>query len=177
MHSPSHGACPCPCLSQEEEIQRAEQERQQKMDEEAAKWMGMISLEQEGEEVAEAEQAEQGLLESFVSYIMERKMVPLEEVAVEFKLRTTDVIDRIQSLEAMGRLSGVMDERGKYIYISEEEMNAVAGFIRTQGRVAIAELAVKSSKLIDLDAKTAAAATSVPMLDFDAVLGPEAAVA
>jgi len=28
-------------------------------------------------------------------------------------MRTTDVIDRISSLEAMGRLTGVMDERGK----------------------------------------------------------------
>ena len=42
-----------------------------------------------------------------------RKTVPLEQIAVEFKLRTTDVIDRIHGLEAMGRLTGVMDERGK----------------------------------------------------------------
>jgi hypothetical protein len=28
-------------------------------------------------------------------------------------MRTTDVIDRINGLEAMGRLTGVMDERGK----------------------------------------------------------------
>ena len=40
-------------------------------------------------------------------------MVPLDQIAVEFKLRTTEVIDRINGLEAMGRLTGVMDERGK----------------------------------------------------------------
>lgn len=66
---PAPPCCPCPCpltphhrcpsSPQEEERQRAEEERQRKMDEEASKWMGMISLEQEGEEVAEAEQAEQ----------------------------------------------------------------------------------------------------------------------
>lgn len=36
-----------------------------------------------------------------------------QQIATEFKLRTTDVIDRIHGLEAMGRLTGVMDERGK----------------------------------------------------------------
>jgi hypothetical protein len=37
--------------------------------------MGQISLEQAGEEQAEAEQAGQGILESFVAYIVQRKMV------------------------------------------------------------------------------------------------------
>lgn len=41
------------------------------------------------------------------------KMVPLEQLAVEFGMRTTDVIDRIAQLESMGRLTGIMDERGK----------------------------------------------------------------
>ena len=31
--------------------------------------------------------------------------------------------------------------RGKFIYISEEEMGAVAGYIKKKGRVSIAELA------------------------------------
>lgn len=63
----------------------------------------------------EAEDAEenQGLLGQFIDYIKSRKTVPLEQLATEFKLRTTDVIDRINGLEAMGRLTGVMDERGK----------------------------------------------------------------
>jgi hypothetical protein len=63
----------------------------------------------------EAEDAEEntGLLGQFVEYIKSRKTVPLEQLATEFKLRTTDVIDRINGLEAMGRITGVMDERGK----------------------------------------------------------------
>jgi hypothetical protein len=63
----------------------------------------------------EAEDAEEstGLLGQFVEYIKTRKTVPLEQLATEFKLRTTDVIDRINGLEAMGRITGVMDERGK----------------------------------------------------------------
>jgi hypothetical protein len=31
-----------------------------------------------------------------------------------------DALGRLQSLEAMGRLNGIMDDRGKFIYLSEE---------------------------------------------------------
>lgn len=55
----------------------------------------------------------EGLLSQFIEYIKARKTVPLEQLATEFKLRTTDVIDRVHGLEAMGHLTGVMDERGK----------------------------------------------------------------
>lgn len=52
-----------------------------------------------------------------------------------------------------GRLSGVMDDRGKYIYISQEEMKAVADYIKRQGRVSISHLASKSNQFIDLEPK------------------------
>lgn len=54
---------------------------------------------------------------------------------------------------ALGRLSGVMDDRGKYIYISEEEMKAVADYIKREGRVSISHLASKSNQFIDLEPK------------------------
>ena len=54
-------------------------------------------------------------------------MVPLEELAAAFRLRTVDAIARVQSLEAAGRLTGVMDERGKFIYVSREEMHRARG--------------------------------------------------
>lgn len=55
-----------------------------------------------------------------------------------------------------GRLSGVMDDRGKYIYISLEEMKAVADYIRREGRVSISHLASKSNQFIDLEPKAQA---------------------
>ena len=54
---------------------------------------------------------------------------------------------------ASGRLSGIMDDRGKYIYISQEEMKAVADYIKRQGRVSISHLASKSNQFIDLEPK------------------------
>ena len=41
----------------------------------------------------------------------------------------------------------------QFIYISREEMAAVADFIRQRGRVAIAELAAKSDAFIDLEGR------------------------
>lgn len=43
-----------------------------------------------------------------------------------------------------------MDDRGKFIYISPEELEAVAKFIKQRGRVSIVELAESSNQLINL---------------------------
>lgn len=59
------------------------------------------------EEEAAAE--DQGLLGRFIDYIQMRKMVPIEEAATEFGLRSSEVVDRIQGLESMGRLTGVTE--------------------------------------------------------------------
>ena len=45
---------------------------------------------------------------------------------------------------------GVIDDRGKFIYISREELEAVAKYIKQQGRVSITDLAASSNKLIKL---------------------------
>lgn len=49
-----------------------------------------------------------------------------------------------------------MDDRGKFIYISQEEMRAVADFIKRTGRVSIAHLAQKSNEFVDLQPKATA---------------------
>ena len=43
----------------------------------------------------------------------------------------------------------------QYIYISREEMEAVAEYIKRRGRIAIGELAAKSNIFVDLEAKAA----------------------
>lgn len=57
------------------------------------------------------------------------------------------------TLSVIGRLSGVMDDRGKYIDISLEEMKAVADYIKREGWVSISHLASKSNQFIDLKPK------------------------
>lgn len=61
-----------------------------------------------------------------------------------------DAISRVQSLQESGDITGVVDDRGKFIHISMEELEAVAKFIKQRGRVAIAELVSSSNTLINL---------------------------
>lgn len=72
----------------------------------------------------------------------------MEEVAAQFNLKTQVVIERIQALQASGELTGVIDDRGKFIYITLEELKSVAKFIRQRGRVSLTELAQSSNNLI-----------------------------
>ena len=62
----------------------------------------------------------------------------------------------------------------QYIYISMEEMAAVANYIRQKGRVAIGELAAKSNMFIDLEVKDVAA-QSMEGSDLEADIFGEAA--
>jgi hypothetical protein len=100
----------------------------------------------------------QGLLAEFVTYIETHKVVLLEDLAARFGLRAAEAVSRVRALEAMGRISGVMDDRGKFIAISAAEMATVADFITSRGRVSIAELAARSNDLIKLQATAEEAA-------------------
>jgi len=48
-------------------------------------------------------------------------------------------------------LTGVIDDRGKFIYITMDELHAVAKHMRQHGRVSIVELAESSNRLINLN--------------------------
>lgn len=141
----------------QEEAQRAEmlrvaQEREAKEQEEAEKWMHMFTMQEAGEEAISKEDGEE-LLNNMVEYIKTKKMVPLEDMAAQFGIRTADVIEKVKQLEGDKRITGIMDDRGKYIYISDEEMKSVAAFIKQRGRIGISELAKESAGLIDLQQK------------------------
>jgi DDRGK domain-containing protein 1 len=92
-----------------------------------------------------------------VSYVKDNKIVVLEEIASEFDMRTEDAIQRMTVLEENGAISGVFDDRGKFIFVSPDEMTAVAAFITRRGRVSIAELAREATKLLNLEAAAASA--------------------
>ncbi|MCO5565073.1 hypothetical protein L7F22_018744 [Adiantum nelumboides] len=143
-----------------EELRKEEEARLQRIKEEEAAnaefemWKDGFTVDNEGTMEEEMKQETGGLLHDFIEYIKSHKCVQLEDLAAEFHIRTQDAISRIVSLEEVGRLSGVMDDRGKFIYISMEEMKSVAEYIKSRGRVSIAHLAGKSNEFIDLEPKT-----------------------
>lgn len=127
----------------------AKEERERREHEEYLKMKAAFSIEEEGFEEGDADEKE-SLLADFIQYIKDNKVVLLEDLATAFKLKTQQAIERIQELQANGTITGVIDDRGKFIYVSEAELAAVAKFIKQRGRVSIADLAESSNKLINL---------------------------
>eukprot|EP00091_Calanus_sinicus_P022130 TRINITY_DN6887_c0_g1_i1.p1 TRINITY_DN6887_c0_g1~~TRINITY_DN6887_c0_g1_i1.p1 ORF type:complete len:153 (-),score=78.17 TRINITY_DN6887_c0_g1_i1:72-530(-) len=133
----------------EEEEKRIREEKEKREQEEYEKLKAAFSVEDEGCDAGEEGDEENKLLK-FINYIKETKVVLLEDLAAQFHLKTQEAIDRVTQLQADGLLTGVIDDRGKFIYVSQEELEAVAKFIRQQGRVSITDLAMSSNQLITL---------------------------
>jgi len=130
------------------EEKRKQEEKERKEYEEYLKLKEAFTIDDEG--CDENDDSDENKLLIFINHIKEKKVVLLEDLAVHFKIKTQDVIDRISSLQESGDLTGVVDDRGKFIYVSKEELENVAKFMRQQGRVSITDLAANSNKLITL---------------------------
>ncbi|XP_013396211.1 DDRGK domain-containing protein 1 isoform X1 [Lingula anatina] len=136
---------------QEEEEKKRKEEEAQREHEEYLKMKEQFSVDEEGLEEMNFETNEESLLQSFVNYIKDMKVVMLEDLAAHFKIKTQDAVDRVKEMVESGQLTGVMDDRGKFIYITMDEIHSVAKFIKQRGRVSITELAECSNRLINLN--------------------------
>ncbi|KAH0953870.1 hypothetical protein HN011_000562 [Eciton burchellii] len=144
----------------EEAEKKAIEEKEKREYEEYLKMKEAFSIEEEGFD-QENKENEGDLLQEFLKHIKQNKVLILEDLAAHFGLKTANVVERIQELQANGNLTGVIDDRGKFIYISEDELQAVAKFVRQRGRVSITELAENSNSLINLiPAKTCSVSDS-----------------
>ena len=133
----------------EEQLKREAEEKERQEHEAYLKLKASFIVEEQGFDAEEI--VEDDLLQRFVEHVQKQKIVLLEELAATFQLKTQDAIDRLQKLVAEGTLTGVIDDRGKFIYISKSEMEAVAKFIRQRGRVSLTDLAENSNQLIHFD--------------------------
>ena len=57
-----------------------------------------------------------------------------------FKMKTQEIVELLQELDSTGSLSGVIDDRGKYLYLEETELEQITRFIDRRGRVTLDEL-------------------------------------
>uniref|UniRef100_A0A8C1UAZ6 DDRGK domain-containing protein 1 n=1 Tax=Cyprinus carpio TaxID=7962 RepID=A0A8C1UAZ6_CYPCA len=138
----------CSSLPQEEVLQHAKEEQERKEEQEYQRLRECFVIEDQGE-AEELSEQELRLL-YFLYESLKSKVVLLEDLVSRFAMRTQDAISRLQDLIADGSLTGVIDVRGKFIFITPEELNAVAHFIKQRGRVSISELVQASSTLINL---------------------------
>ncbi|KAK2585868.1 hypothetical protein KPH14_010461 [Odynerus spinipes] len=136
---------------QEEELRKEEEDRklkelkEQQEYEEYLKMKQMFSVEEEG-----FEEDENVLIKDIKEYIKVKKVVYLDDVAAHFSQKTAFIVDKILEWQKTAELTGVIDDQGKFIYITEEELDAVAKFIQRRGRVSISELSEHSSTLINV---------------------------
>lgn len=88
-----------------------------------------------------------------MEYIQTHKVVFFEDLAGHFQLTTKEALDKISELESEHLLNGVVDDRGKYICITEQEMDACKRFVNEKGRISRAELVMEWSRIISLEPK------------------------
>lgn len=134
----------------EEAEKLAREEQLKREEEEYLALKATFELQEEGFEEDVEESESQNKLQSFIQYIKDQKVVLLEDLAGHFRMKTQDVINRLQDLLSQEVLIGVIDDRGKFIYITKEELDSVAKFVRQRGRVTVSELVESSNRLINL---------------------------
>uniref|UniRef100_A0A1I7TBB6 DDRGK domain-containing protein 1 n=1 Tax=Caenorhabditis tropicalis TaxID=1561998 RepID=A0A1I7TBB6_9PELO len=140
--------------AEEERLKKEREEKERKEHEEYLAMKASFAVEEEGTDAIEGEEAE-NLIRDFIEYVKTNKVVNIDELSAHFGLKSEEAVNRLQHFIEEGLLQGVMDDRGKFIYISEEEFAAVAKFINQRGRVSIQEVAEQSNRLIRLETPTA----------------------
>ncbi|CAP35638.1 Protein CBG18134 [Caenorhabditis briggsae] len=136
--------------AEEERLKKEREEKERKEYEEYLALKASFAIEEEGTDAIEGEEAE-NLIRDFVEYVKSNKVVNIDELSAHFGLKSEEAVNRLQHFIEEGLVQGVMDDRGKFIYISDEEFAAVAKFINQRGRVSIHEIAEQSNRLIRLE--------------------------
>lgn len=85
----------------------------------------------------------------FVIYAQEEKVVSIDRLADRFQRPSEQVCTRIQELVSSCRLTGVIDG-GRFIYITPDEMDAVAQSILEKKQITLTDLANSTSSLIKI---------------------------
>ncbi|CBK19665.2 uncharacterized protein [Blastocystis hominis] len=130
---------------EEEELRArlAEEERLRREEEEYAKWEQFITLEGEGTDAKEDLFSNQERLDSFIDTLRSRKVADIDEIASEFNM-TQEVCDEVEEaikrLEDEGKLTVLVDDRGKLVYVTEEEMQKIVEVIKENGRISLKKL-------------------------------------
>jgi len=124
----------------EERLHYQLQEQEQR---EIDSWKSAISIEHSG-----SDQKGSVPLEEFLQTFRKRKVVVLEEIAAKLQMRTMDLIERVKMLQEQDLLTGVLDDRGKFIFLSESQLTEIAEFIHRKGRVTNADVARKCNEIL-----------------------------
>ena len=65
-------------------------------------------------------------------------------------MSTKELVEKIRSLEKEKLISGIFDERGKYLVIEDSEWGAIRNYISARGRVKKTDIMTECAKLIKI---------------------------
>ena len=133
----------------EETLQKVKEEQQKKEDEIYNQWKDMIKIGEEGEEKRNF--SDENVINEFLNYIKRRKVVSLEDLSGVFKISPNELVEKLNQFENEGRILGIIDDRGKYIYVTEKEMNMIENLFMKRGRINKGDLIKECNKIIKFE--------------------------
>ena len=131
---------------EQELLKQIEEEKKKKSDEEYDQWKDLIKVGEEGEEGMDFTKEE--VINKFLDYIKIRKVVSLEDISGTFKLNPNKIVELLNKYEQEGRIMGIIDDRGKYIYLTEKEIGLIEKMLTNRGRISKADLIKECNRLI-----------------------------
>ena len=133
----------------EETLQKVKEEQQKKEEEIYNQWKDMIKIGEEGE--GRRDFSDENVINEFLNYIKIRKVVSLEDLSGVFKISPNELVEKLNQFENEGRILGIIDDRGKYIYVTEKEMNMIENLFMKRGRINKGDLIKECNKIIKFE--------------------------
>lgn len=132
-------------LEEEEKRAQAEQEAKAEL---YAQWKG--SLEDLTEEYTSPSNVltQKEIDDRIVAKVRSEGIVHLDELAEIAQCKMAALHDLLTRLEKEKRITGVIDERGKYIYMADEKFEELRRVVEQHGRISLNELAQLAQKLL-----------------------------
>ena len=131
------------------EEKRLKEEQQKKEEEIYNQWKDMIKIGEEGEGIIDF--SDENVINEFLNYIKIRKVVSLEDLSGVFKISPNELVEKLNQFENEGRILGIIDDRGKYIYVTEKEMNMIENLFMKRGRINKGDLIKECNKIIKFE--------------------------
>jgi hypothetical protein len=77
----------------------------------------------------------------WIDEMKDRRTVLITEIATSFELPEEKVVQRIQELIKEGRVAGVMEGNGRFIFIAEDELHSIAESLIERGSLSLTDVA------------------------------------
>eukprot|EP01129_Flabellula_baltica_P015604 TRINITY_DN8004_c0_g1_i1.p2 TRINITY_DN8004_c0_g1~~TRINITY_DN8004_c0_g1_i1.p2 ORF type:complete len:254 (-),score=72.52 TRINITY_DN8004_c0_g1_i1:27-788(-) len=134
----------------EVEIEKKRQERQVRDEADYQAFLPLFSVEGSGSMKEDHEVLLENV-DEMIQMIKEKKVVYLHELALKYSVTTKIIVDLLNRLMERGDITGEIDDKGKFIYVTEEELDQMVQFINQRGRVNISDITKESHRFIQFE--------------------------